>query len=506
MLSEDRIWDGGGGDQQWMNPLNWDNDMIPEEDADVWIITNDTVILSGTEILVESVTLEGGADLIIAEDAILNTFKGGPNGSDAVHMEGIDSTGVETTLTIAGSLLIDMHGASGDGLDMNRSTSTTVTSTGLLQIIHTGDDGMELADDFNNFGTVIIEDTNDHGINFSGVVSSGATIFNAANALMRIDTCNKNGIELNSTLLFQNEGLLNISNCVESVLNGSSYSFTNGVGGSFIVNGIVADETFSNSSNTNIQPGPQSAAIISFEEPFDLSSSTLFFDILEPQNGDTPTPGLNYDQIVFQEGIIDLSSANMNLTGSYQPVVGDEYTLINNLGSSAISGDFQNLQEGASIDFNGVDLTITYIGGEGNNSVVLSAQPAAIPDNDMDGYNEMVDCDDNNPAVNPGATEIPNNGIDDDCMNGDSMIIATSDLKMANIKFYPNPANDFLQIDCPDFTEAVVSIFDINGRVLLEKDIKQSALLNVSRFENGVYILKIKSGDAVYETRFVKKR
>jgi len=73
-LSEDRTWDGGGGDQQWTNPLNWDNDLLPESDADVWIITDDTVIVSGTEILVESLTLGGGADLIIAEDGILNTF------------------------------------------------------------------------------------------------------------------------------------------------------------------------------------------------------------------------------------------------------------------------------------------------------------------------------------------------------------------------------------------------------------------------------------------------
>jgi hypothetical protein len=41
-----------------------------------------------------------------------------------------------------------------------------------------------------------------------------------------------------------------------------------------------------------------------------------------------------------------------------------------------------------------------------------------VEDRDGDGYPPSVDCDDGNPAINPGAADVPGNRIDEDCRGG----------------------------------------------------------------------------------------
>ncbi len=49
-----------------------------------------------------------------------------------------------------------------------------------------------------------------------------------------------------------------------------------------------------------------------------------------------------------------------------------------------------------------------------------SGADAGSPDRDGDGSPNAADCQPDNAAVRPGAKEIPKNGIDDDCVNGDA--------------------------------------------------------------------------------------
>ncbi|MEL6560740.1 MAG: MopE-related protein [Bacteroidota bacterium] len=93
-------------------------------------------------------------------------------------------------------------------------------------------------------------------------------------------------------------------------------------------------------------------------------------------------------------------------------------TLVTTAENVTSFADDQNIAENTAYDYR-IEATI----GD-----VLFATPVEISistsyqDNDSDGYDESQgDCDDNNSAIYPGAPEIPNDGVDQDC-NGEDLV------------------------------------------------------------------------------------
>jgi CSLREA domain-containing protein len=77
-------------------------------------------------------------------------------------------------------------------------------------------------------------------------------------------------------------------------------------------------------------------------------------------------------------GLVDLNGASLWLSGTYTPVAGDSFTIVNNDAGDALTGTFNGLAEGAVIpNFLGSPLgaKITYGGGDGNDVVLTVVAP-----------------------------------------------------------------------------------------------------------------------------------
>ena len=74
------------------------------------------------------------------------------------------------------------------------------------------------------------------------------------------------------------------------------------------------------------------------------------------------------------------------------------------------------------------------------------------------------------------------------------------------IVVYPNPAQEMVKVQLETFTsEAVVQLFDMSGRLLLEQKITEDVTtLNIKDFDPGNYVLKVNSGHKSFSKRVVK--
>src|SRR5262249_15560069 len=95
-----------------------------------------------------------------------------------------------------------------------------------------------------------------------------------------------------------------------------------------------------------------------------LASSATFTATL---NGTDPG---SYTQ-VSASGPINLGGSTLNLSLGFAPQVGDAFTLLSSA-SGPISGTFAGLDEGATFTQDGSVFQITYQGGPGGQSVVLT--------------------------------------------------------------------------------------------------------------------------------------
>jgi hypothetical protein len=72
-----------------------------------------------------------------------------------------------------------------------------------------------------------------------------------------------------------------------------------------------------------------------------------------------------------------------------------------------------------------------------------------------------------------------------------------SGLQLAEIKIFPNPANDKLIVDCENNLQNRIIFYDMTGKEVLNQNITGKTEINISNLQKGIYIVSIMSESEV---------
>jgi hypothetical protein len=81
---------------------------------------------------------------------------------------------------------------------------------------------------------------------------------------------------------------------------------------------------------------------------------------------------------------------------------------------------------------------------------------------------------------------------------------SVGELEKTKLSIFPNPANDLINLNFEgDITS--IEVIDISGKRVLNFKVKSRNSLDISKLDNGTYVLYVRSNNSIYTSKFIKR-
>ena len=220
-----------------------------------------------------------------------------------------------------------------------------------------------------------------------------------------------------------------------------------------------------------------------FENGFFVGSPVLAF--LELAFVEVSSDGLRYVRFPATSNVQDtVQNASNAIDGSY----------LNNLAGKYVYGygtpfDLDELRDSAGLDIN----NITHVRVI---DVVGSINPQY---GSYDSHGRIIN--------DPYPTNFASSGFDLDAVGVINQKNAAGINQVDNgvVNVYPNPFNDFIQVQTDQAGSCELELTDISGRIIVKEDFEQNQTLHLSELPKGIYTIKVTTAQSAFSKLIVKE-